>query len=265
MSRMQSGRSPRRSTRVAHALRAHDRPRRRRGAEQQVHVGERVPGLVVVHRRRAVLRGERLRALEGAVRHDGRAHALLLQRRQRELGHLSGAEHHRAPAGERAEDLLGELHRRGADAQRAVPERRLAAHAAARRAARVWKSRLSTAPDAARLASHASRTWPWICASPTTMRVHARRDAEEVRGGLAVAPHVAVRARVARRAARTSIAHAAAPRLRARPRRDRARCGCRWRAAPPRARRRRRAGARARGSTSRARKASRSRTSSGAP
>jgi hypothetical protein len=33
----------------------------------------------------------------------------------------------------------------------------------------VWKSRFSTAPDAERLASHASRTCPWICASPTTI------------------------------------------------------------------------------------------------
>ena len=60
----------------------------------------------------------------------------------------------------------------------------------------LWNSRLSTVPDAGRLASHASRTWPWICASPTTIESMPGGDAEEMRHGLAIATHVAVAARV---------------------------------------------------------------------
>ena len=74
-------------------------------------------------------REEWTRALEGAIGDHCGAHSLLLQRRERELRHLASAEHHGTAPGEPAEDLLAQLHRGRADAQRAVTERRLAADA----------------------------------------------------------------------------------------------------------------------------------------
>ena len=43
----------------------------------------------------------------------------------------------------------------------------------------VWKSLFNTAPEYERLTSHASRTWPLICASPTTME--SRPDVTRIR------------------------------------------------------------------------------------
>ena len=74
---------------VAYALLAHDDVRRGGRAEQHVDFGKRAPRRVVVHGGRSVERGERLRALEGAVGDDRRAHALRLQRGERQLRHLS--------------------------------------------------------------------------------------------------------------------------------------------------------------------------------
>ena len=60
-------------------------------------------------------RRELARALKGAIGDDRRAHAVVAQTLQREIGHLAGAQHHRAPRCERPEDLLSQLHGRGAD------------------------------------------------------------------------------------------------------------------------------------------------------
>ena len=221
--------------RGAHALLEHHRPRRGRGAEQQVDVGERVPRLLIVHRGRAVLRRQHHGAVVRPVRDDRRVHALLLQRRQRQLRHLAGAEHHGVTPGERAEDLLGELHRRAAHTQRAMADARLVAHAP-RREQRGLEEPVEHRPR--RGAAHLPRVAHLAMDLRLAHhhRVHARppreRDARPSRGrGARI--HTGSHPR---RACRSAAASPRPPPPR-RPRRDRAPCDCRWTAARSRARR----------------------------
>ncbi len=83
-----------------HAVERHDRPRSRCRAEEQVHLVQRGPALLVVHRERAVSARQLLGALVGPVRNDRGAHALVHQTFQRELRHLAGTENHRAATGQ---------------------------------------------------------------------------------------------------------------------------------------------------------------------
>jgi hypothetical protein len=83
--------------------------RSRGRAHEHVDVGQRRPALLVVHRDRAIARGELHRAFVRAVRDDRGANALIVEALERELGHLTCPEHHRAFAAESPEDLLREL------------------------------------------------------------------------------------------------------------------------------------------------------------
>jgi hypothetical protein len=68
--------------------------------------------------------GELLRPLERAIRDDRGAHALIHQAFERQLGHLAGAEDHRALSLQRTKDLLGYLHGRRAHRRGAARDRR---------------------------------------------------------------------------------------------------------------------------------------------
>ena len=203
MSRMQSGRSPRSRQLPA-------RPVRRStigcgaAVEQSKHVdiGEARPALVVVERlapwrSASATARSYVRFATIAVRTPSLHEAL-----ERELRHLAGAEDHRAPAAERAEDLLRELHGRRAHRRCAAANAPSRLRTRPPRAATIWNSRLSTARDALRLASHASRTCPWICASPRIIESSPDATRKRCADRLAIASHVADTPPRLRRAAR---------------------------------------------------------------
>ena len=149
-----------------------------------------------MHGRGAVLRRQRLRTLEGAIGHDSRVHAFLLERGQRELRHLPGTHHHGATSRERSEDLLGELHGRRAHTQHTVTQPCLAPDPPSR------EERTLEEPIQNR-AGFGPAPFPRIADLAMNLRLahdhglHARRNAEEMHRRSTVPPDVAVTARVA--------------------------------------------------------------------
>jgi hypothetical protein len=112
-----------------HVVDEHHRARRGCRAHEDVHVGQRRPTLIVVHRDRSMPLGDVSRSLERSVGDDRRPHTLIGETLEREFRHFAGAEDHRALAGERSEDLLRQLNGRRAHRRGASGHRRLVAHA----------------------------------------------------------------------------------------------------------------------------------------
>src|SRR6185295_16426809 len=86
--------------RRAHAVERHHGAWCGGRAEEQVDFVQRRPALLVMHRERTVAARQLLGALVRSVRDDRGADSLVHQTLERELGHLSRTEDHRATTGE---------------------------------------------------------------------------------------------------------------------------------------------------------------------
>ena len=109
-------------------LRLHQQVRRRGGGDDDVGARERVGELVEAHRIAAEPPREADRAVLAARGDERDPRAAVSERASGQLAHLAGADDDPLAAGQVAEQLAGEHHADGREAQLALADRRLGAH-----------------------------------------------------------------------------------------------------------------------------------------